>query len=72
MKIKLLNNGGYLGIKDCNFPIVIDGEFEIYDDGYCDVPYSLMKSIDGFSLRQKDASDGDSYLFNPGEFEVIS
>ena len=63
MKIKLLNDGGYVGLERFNFPLEVNAEL---NDGYAIVRSLELTRLTGEHVRPYD------YLFSESDFEVTT
>ena len=70
MRIKLLNDGTYDGLKKVNFPVEVDCEAEISCMGF-DIPFEAISRLTGFEYFDNDAHYGEPYYFRWDEVEVL-
>ena len=67
MKVKLLNDDGYAGMENVNFPIEV--EAEVSGSGYASIPESELHRI-GCSDAFWDPDD-PFWPFGPSSWEVV-
>lgn len=67
MKVKLLNDDGYAGMENVNFPIEV--EAEVYGSGYASIPESELRRL-GCSDAFEDPDD-PFWPFGPSSWEVV-
>ena len=70
MKVKLLNDGGFTGLKSVSFPAIVDGEWG-YGRGVVHVSFETLMSLPGAFFSEDDNLYGAAYAFMDDEFEVV-
>lgn len=70
MKIKLLNNGGFTGLKSVSFPLEVPTEEVEIVGTRALVNADFMHSA-GAVFKEADIGDDDFYLFLASEYEVV-
>lgn len=70
MKVKLLNDGGFTGLKSVSFPVIVDAECN-YSLDVVHVSFENIMSLPGAFFSKDDNSYGESYVFMGKEFEVV-
>lgn len=71
MKIKLMNNGDYTGLREASLPFEVEPTNQNSNSGLFYVPFSEMIKIPGFYWHEDDAVYGESYAFFNHEVEVL-
>lgn len=69
MKVKLLNDGGFIGFSGVEFPLELEGVE--YNGVRIYVPLQVMKDVPGFQWLPTECVEDGYYLFFAGEFEVV-
>ena len=70
MKIKLLHNGGFIGLSAVSFPLEVPAEYvEIFGTRAL-VDADFMHSV-GAVINETDIGSDDFYLFLSDEYEVV-
>lgn len=70
MKVKLLNDGGFTGLKSVSFPVVLDAEYG-YSRDLVHVSFEALMSLPGAFFSEDDNFYGAAYTFLEDEFEVV-
>lgn len=70
MKIKLLNDGGFIGLKNVNFPVTVDAIY--MPGGAFAVEAAVIISLPGNTFRRSRlTSELTSFTFLDSEVEVV-
>lgn len=69
MKIKLINNGSFEGLKDVAFPVEV--EASVSEDGLYVVSFKDIMSIPRAFWCEDDTEEGTKYSFFEHEIEVV-
>ncbi|XKX17409.1 hypothetical protein MVUOKPPV_CDS0012 [Klebsiella phage phi1_175008] len=69
MRVKLLNDGGYEGLVNVQFPVEVEVEREGYGNVY--VGWDAISAIPGWFYHKNDAYEGGSYYFYRYEVEIV-
>lgn len=69
MKVRLLNDAGYEGLANVQFPVEVELEREGYGLYY--VSYDAIAALPGWFYHTDDAHEGGSYCFYKYEVEVV-
>lgn len=69
MRVKLLNDGGYEGLVNVQFPVEVEVEREGYGNVY--VGWDAISAIPGWFHHKNDAYEGGSYCFYRYEVEIV-
>lgn len=70
MKIRLLNDGGFTGLKSVSFPVIVDAELG-YNPNVARVSFKTFMSVPGSFFSEDDNDYGVPYTFLDNEFEVV-
>lgn len=71
MRVKLLNDGGYEGLANVQFPVEVEVEREGYNGGVY-VRWDVISAIPGWFHDKNDAYGGESYYFYKYEVEIVN
>lgn len=70
MKVRLLNDGGFVGLRAIEFPLVVEAEecnhLRVY------VPQQNFVGVPGYEWLSSECLKGGYYLFWEGEFEIVT
>lgn len=69
MKVRLLNDGGYEGLANVQFPVEVEVEREGYALYY--VSYDAIAALPGWFHHKDDTFEGSPYCFYKYEVEVV-
>lgn len=69
MKVKLLNDAGYEGLANVQFPVEVELEREGWSLYY--VSYDAIAAIPGWFYHTDDVREGSPYCFYKDEVEVV-
>lgn len=70
MKVRLLNDGGYDGLANVQFPVDVELEREGYALYY--VSYDVIAALPGWFHHEDDTYVGHAYCFYKNEVEVVA
>lgn len=71
MRVKLLNDGGYEGLANVQFPVEVEVEREGYNGGVY-VRWDVISAIPGWFYNEDDAHEGGFYCFPEHEVELVN
>lgn len=69
MKVRLLNDAGYEGLANVQFPVEVELQREGYGLYY--VAWDVISALPGWFYHTDDAHEGGSYCFYKKEVEVV-
>lgn len=72
MKVKLLNAGGFIGLKNVKFPVIVDAKLIEGLTTIYSVDAEIIRAIPGSNFRANSAGQKvTSFLFLDAEVEAV-